>query len=236
MYHKQRVLMATSALALAFLAAMAGCDSSGRHGATGPMMAPADLSLPESSCPSSGYVLVDEGRWSGRFPVALAVAKLHTAPGGGWQAMTLKEEQAVWWNSLFNTSSAIREVIVMGERTAGPPGSGPVGMIGKARRLDAALCLVYGPASTGVKEAGLIGALYDTFTGRPVARIQAQATEADFQSRRSDAPSGDRRHVDPQYLVNRKFEQQVRMCIDELITRDAQQPPAVQKASPNDEP
>jgi hypothetical protein len=220
-------MKASGAVALAFLAvaALGGCGSSGMKTATGPTLGPAELGLPEGACAATGYVILERERLVGRFPAALAVVKLREASGKdasrGWQAATLKEEQAVWWNSLFNTAPAIREVLVMSERTPGPPGAGVSGLTAKARRLDARLCLVYGPAATGPQEAALIGALLDTHSGRAIARIQAQATSVDFQARRADAPSGDRRHVDPQYLVDRKFQQQVRLCVDELIGRNS---------------
>lgn len=219
-------------MALAFLAVvvLGGCGSSGMKGATGPTLGPAELGLPEGTCAATGYVILGGERSGVHFPAALAVVKLRAAAegegSGGWQAASLKQEQAVWWNSLFNTAPAIREVIVMGERTAGPPGKGISGLVAKARRLNAGLCLVYGPAAAGPEEAALIGVLLDARTGRPVARVQARATSADFQARRADAPSGDRRHVDPQHLVDRKFEQQVRRCVDELIGRDALSAPA----------
>jgi hypothetical protein len=94
------------------------------------------------------------------------------------------------------------------------------GVVGKAKRLDARLCLIYGSAGSGPEEAALIGAVYDTLAGLPVARVQAQATSADFSKKRPDALSGDKRHVDPHYLVARKFEQQVRACVVDLIQRD----------------
>jgi hypothetical protein len=229
MYLKQTQLKAVGAVVVAFLAvaALSGCESSGLNGAAGPTLGPAELTLPEGACPASGYVLFEHGDTVGRFPAALAVVKLRQG-SGRWQAATLKEEQAVWWNSLFNTTPAIREVVVMSERTAGAAGAGAPGMVAKARRLDAGLCLVYGPAGGGKKEAALIGALFDARNGRAIARVQAQATEADFQARRKDAPSGDRRHVDPQYLVDRKFEQQVRLCVSELIARDSMFAPSEQ--------
>lgn len=212
------------AATVAFLGLLltAGCGDSNRH-AAGPRLGPADLGLPEGDCAATGYVILEPMRSTGRFPLALAVAKLKERAGANdeWQIASLKEEQATWWNSLFNTVPAVREVIVLGERSAGPSAAGMAGVVGKAKRLDARLCLIYGPAGSGPKEASLIGALYDTMTGRAVARIQTQASPADFQKRRPDGLSGDKRHVDPEYLAARKFEQQIRACVAELIKRDS---------------
>jgi hypothetical protein len=225
------------AVAAAFLGLLltAGCGESSRHQTIGLRIGPTDLGLPEGACAATGFVILEPRGTTGRFPLALAVARLKEMSGetaGDWQAVSLKEEQATWWNSLFNTVPAVREVIVMGERTAGPPATGISGLVGKAKRLNARLCLVYGLMGAEPEEAALIGALYDTLTGSAIARIQAQATSADFQPKRADAPNGDQRHIDPQYLAARKFDRQVRACVVELIRRDSQLAPEDKQPPP----
>lgn len=216
------------AVAVAFLVLLlaAGCDSTPKSHPAGPTLAPSDLGLPAGASAASEFAILESRGTAGRFPLALAVARLGAgrddAVNRGWQIASLKEEQAVWWNSLFNNVPAVREVVIMSAKTAGPPGAGMPALINKARRLNARLCLVFGPAPAGPDEAALIGALFDTQTGQAIARIQAQATPADFQPhRRPDGLQGDRRHVDPQYFADRRFQEQVRDCVLELIKRDA---------------
>jgi len=103
-------------------------------------------------------------------------------------------------------------------------------VVAAAARLNAGLCLVYGPGEAGSGQTALIGALLDTRTGKAVACIQVQATSEDFEPKGEDRPRGDRRHVDPEYLAARKFERQVRACVMELVARDTA--PAMTRPDP----
>lgn len=210
-----------------------GCESSSIVYTAGPTLAPADLGLPGSAGESTGFVIVEPSASSGRFPAALAVAKLGSAQDSGTPeraVVRLQEEQAVHWNSLFNTTPAVREVVVLNDKTPGPPLRGLPAIVATARRLNAGLCLVYGATAIGPDEAKMIGALLDTEGGRVVAQIQARATPEDHEAQRPDAPKGDLRHLDLEYLVARKFQRLVHQCVIELITRDKQ--PGEQRPSP----
>lgn len=212
---------------------MWGCTHSRIVYEAGPTLAPSDLGLPERADPSTGYDILEAGRSRGRFPTALAVARLGIANNEETfhrLVVTLPEVQAIRWNSLFDTNPGIREVIVLNEKTPGPPLRGLPAVTATARRLNAGLCLVYGSTATGPEEAALIGGLIETATGQTVAHIRAQATSADYETKRPDAPAGDLRHLDLEYLVMRKFQRLLQQCVTELVTRD--DPPAEQQLSP----
>jgi hypothetical protein len=228
--HVHSITTALGGLAtVAALLALAGCGDSRVSMQAGPTFSPADFGVPEQACLPNGFVIFEEGTAAERFPTALAVARLGRIEGQGpsqvWTPAKLKPEQAVYWNSLFDGLPAIREVIVMDERTPGPTGPGAPTLAATAGRLNAGLCLVYGPAAATGDEAALIGTLLDTRDGHTLACIQARATQADFQPQRLDAPRGDERNVDLKYLVARKFERQVRLCVTELVSRSS--PPVV---------
>jgi hypothetical protein len=82
------------------------------------------------------------------------------------------------------------------------------------------LCLIYGPSPTDPEHAGLWGVLLDTHTGTKVAFVQAQAGPPDYEPPHADRREEDMRHRDPNYLVQRKFQREVRKCILNLIRRD----------------
>lgn len=204
-----------------------GCADSHIVYQPGPTLAPSDLGLPGGAEAPSGYLILEPASSEGRFPTALAVARLGNPAGEGAASLpvvTLGEEQAVRWNSLLDMNPGIRETIVLNERTPGPPLRGLPAIAATARRLNAGLCLVYGAAAAGPDEAALIGALLDTANGQVVAHIQARATPEDHQPKPPDAPEGDLRHLDLEYLATCKFQRFVRECITELITRDTPSP------------
>lgn len=203
-----------------------GCDSVTVE--RGPVVSASELGLPEGLGDTTGFVLLEDQSSSGRFPGALAVARWRelgseTEPACR-QLITLKPEQAVHWNSLFNSVPAIREVIMLRQETSGPAGAGVKAVAANAARFDARLCLVYGAAAAEPDSAALIGVLLDTNDGSPVAYIQARATPADFEAPRPDGMQGDRRHVDVVYLATRRFQDEVRRCVLALIQRDGAGP------------
>jgi len=186
----------------------------------GPTLTAADLGGTNSHCPPSGFVVLEE-KSEGRWPGALAVAFIdEAADGAGIQITTLKEEIATWWNQLFTTVPVVREVLVMDPLTLVSPNDDIDAILAAARRLKTDLVLLYGYASAPSGHAALTGVIRDTYTGSPVALVRAQAGPADYTPHRVDTVHEDMRHIDPNYIVARQFEQQVRQCVLELISRD----------------
>ncbi|MEP0842363.1 MAG: hypothetical protein HRF43_06590 [Phycisphaerae bacterium] len=220
-------------LGILFVAFPSGCESK-MKGYTGPVLAPADLGIVEGTCPENGYRLVGDEPSTGRFPSALAVVRVEPTAGSGddppWRLSHLKEEQAVYWNSLFNTTPEIRELMILNPKTPLARGRGVKAIAATAGRLSAGVCLVYGPAHAQADEAALLGHLLDSRTGASLACIASTAGPADFETARPDRPNGDRRHQDVQYLAARRFERLVRDCVIELIRRDSA--PAATRPSP----
>ncbi len=208
----------------------------------GPTLASLELGAERLPADPTGFVLLSQEPSVGRFPNALAVARLEPPQGGfapedlgegpreNWWVRTIRWEEAMNWNRLCNTVPSIREVIVLDRFTTVRPDARPEEITVSARRLEAGLCLVYGPSPAEAGYAGLWGVIADTASNTRVAFVQAQAGPKDFQPPPADRPSEDLRHVDPNYLAERKFQQEVRKCLLALIAMDS--PPATTQPSP----
>ena len=125
-----------------------------------------------------------------------------------------------FWNALFNTVSDVREVVVLDNPSVETPDAGLAEITTAARRAKCNLCLIWGPGDAEPLCAALMGVITDAETQHTVAFVQAQAGPEDFKEPAKDHFDEDRRHEDVNYLVARKFEQQVRDCISQLIPRD----------------
>ena len=195
----------------------------------GPTVSHADLGLGRMECESSGFVIVENGPAESRFPGALAIARLgppgqaSALVGGvapsGWHLGPIRCEEATYWNSLFNTVADVREVVMLDASSVERPEAGLAEITGAARLAKCSLCLIWGPSRAEPGHAALMGVLMDARHGHQVAFVQADAGPEDFQPPAKDHFKEDRRHVDVNYLAARKFEQQVKDCVFELIAR-----------------
>lgn len=209
----------------------------------GPTTSPRALGVTEvpevSPC---GYTLFQDEQSTGRFPCALAVARLIPAGDfykpcnlgddgdGKWWIDNLPDFEATRWNGLCDTIPQIREITVMSRRSVVSPDAPVSGILASAKRVNSGLCLVYGPASTAPDHAALHGVLLDTDSNAAIAFIRADAGPCDFEPKPPDRVKKDQRNEDVNYLVARQFEQHLRCCILELIERD--QPRTTTQPSP----
>ena len=207
----------------------------------GPTLASSDLGVEQPMPEPTGFTLLETQVSQGRFPGALAVARLMPPRGffkpdnsdatrERWWIGTIKWEEAMGWNRLGNQIPDLREVIVLDRFTTAQPDGELEVLAASARRLEGGLCLVYGPGPAKPEHAGLWGVILDTQTAAKVAFVQAQAGPADYEPPHADRRAEDMRHRDPNYLVRRKFQHQVRQCILALIERDL--PPTATQPSP----
>jgi hypothetical protein len=199
----------------------------------GPTLARHDLGFPDSPTEPTGFGLIEQTSPSSRFPTALAVALLEPAcppfsqvdpeeePREGWRVANPDREAAVQWNALFDTIPAVREVIVMDRLSVPTPAARPEEAAASAARLQAGLCLVYGPTEAGSNGAAFAGLLLDTANRQRIAWIRAEAWPADFGLPPNDRLKQDLRYRDVNYLALRRFQAQVRRCLLSLIEHDA---------------
>ncbi len=205
----------------------------------GPTLAGDQLGVREASCPSTGYTILETEPTVGRFPIALAIARLdqpnwweqsNGVPGDRWQLSTIPEEQATYWNALFNTVMQVREVVVLDRQSVQTPTADIQRISQSADRARAGLCLIYGPSLTELDHAAFMGVIVETPDTRPVAFVRAEAGPMDSETPRPDRRKQDLRHLDVNDLAARKFEKQVWNCVNELVARD--QPATTTQPSP----
>lgn len=207
----------------------------------GPTLASSDLGVDKTTPKPTGFTLLEQQPSQGRFPGALAIARLMPPQGffmpdnndvsqERWSISTIKWEEAMGWNRLGNKIPDLREVIVLDRFTTVQPDGNLEMIADTARHLEAALCLIYGPSPAEPECAGLCGVILDTQRATQVAFVQAQAGPSDYEPPHADRREEDMRHRDPNYLVQRKFQREVRKCILTLIERDV--PQATTQPSP----
>lgn len=216
-----------------FIAAIAGCSSNEAPLAYSGVTLPVQNLGGAADCPADAYVLHDAEHSRGRFPCALAIARLEHAEspdGAGWQVATMRPEEGSYWHTTFTAAPGIRTVVLL-DGLSSPEHTEEVGSLAAAtHRLEAGLCLVYGPAEAAPGEAARAGVLVETASANPIATIRAQAGAGDFQVPSPGAPEGDQRNQDVNWLLARKWERLVRRCVAELVARDDK--PATTQPSP----
>ncbi len=204
----------------------------------GPTLAGDDLGVKASGVSKTGFDILETHSSTGRFPGAVAVARL-VKPGNffksdnaqRWEVGEIGFEEAITWNSLGNRVPAIREMIVLDKLSTVSPTANIREIAGSARRLEAGLVLIYGPAPvTEDEHAALWGVIVDSTTADKVAFVQAAAGPGDYEPPHADRRKEDRRHWDVNYLARDKFQKQVRQCLLALIDRD--RPPATTQPNP----
>jgi len=197
----------------------------------GPTLASSERGVEQAAPEPTGFTVLEQQRSQGRFPGALAIARLMPPQGfftpdnndlsqEHWSIGTVQWEEAMGWNRLGNNIPDLREVIVLDQFTTVRPNGNLEMIADTARRLDAVLCLVYGPSPAATEYAGLWGVLLDTQSAAQVAFVQAQAGPADYEPPHADRREEDLRHRDPNFLVQQKFQREVRKCILTLVERD----------------
>ena len=209
---------------------------------TGATLASAALGVDQVPANPSAFLLMEPNGSQGRFPAAIAICRLQPPTDyysenyqGGpvrqrWWAGDIEWEERMQWNSLCNTIPPIREMIVMDSKSPAVPETTVPELVENARRLQASLCLIYGPSPVPPGNAGLWGIIMDTATGDQVAFVQAQAGPEDYQPPQPDRKKRDLRRCDVNYLAYRKFQEQTRLCIMALIAKDT--PPTATQPSP----
>lgn len=205
---------------------------------TGPTLTQRDLTVEGPKMGDTGYVVLEEQTSVGRFPGGVAIARLVPADGDPldepprreWWLGSIPEEKATHWTSLFNTLNAVQEVLILDSQSVQWRDCDLAKVVTTAGRMNASVCVIWGPAEAPADHAALLGVVMAADTGLPVACVRAEAGPADFLEPAPDQVKADLRHKDVNHLVARKFENQVRRCVRELIARD--QPTTTMRPSP----
>jgi hypothetical protein len=198
----------------------------------GPTLCSDSFGVGKVQCPSPGFVILETGKSHGRFPCVVAVARLVPAesdPFGApqatdWALGEIKEEEATYWTSLFNTVSDIQGVVILDPLNMERPDANLDKIAATAERMKAGLCVIWGPGPAGPGEVSLLGVIMDSARRQRIACVQAVAGPRDSLQPAPDQMHGDLSHEDPNYIAARKFQQQVRECLYELRSRDIPAP------------
>lgn len=197
-----------------------------------PPLTMADL-LPGQEAPDNSFELLAEVHTTGRFACGMAIAKFFSEENDDGPTLTLlpltSAEQARWTEQMRGVS-AIRELTFLRPRNVRLDGPAIENLCAAAARLESAVLLVYAPNGLGPNSAQVYGVLYDTPSREPLAVLHTSSLFLDDEGLETspDECESDEREVDARYQAQRHFEEQVLLCLRELIHED--------KAAPTTQP
>jgi len=185
-----------------------------------------------ASCPTTGFVILEKQKSRGRFPCRLAVARLAPDPkqpfadplSTEWALGAIKDEDSTYWTSLFNTVSDIQGVTIMDPLNMEQPEANLETIAATAAEMKTGLSVIFGPSSADPGSASILGVIMDNARRERIAWVQALAGPEDTYDPPPDRMLGDQRYEDVNYIAIRKFQQQVRQCMQELRSRDTPAP------------
>lgn len=228
-------VIASVALAVAALIAASGCSEQKiltPAAYSGPTLVSDNFGVGKVPCPTTGFVILDKQKSRGRFPCRVTVARLAPAPADPfadplateWALSSVKGEESTYWTSLFNTVPVIQGVTVMDPLNMEHPEANLEKIAATAAKMKTSLCVVFGPGPADPGYASVIGVIMDTERRERIACIQALAGPGDFYEPPPDRMDGDQRYEDVNYIAMRRFQQQVRQCVEQLRLQDIPAP------------
>lgn len=197
--------------------------------------APAELGLTLQAWPAKEYQLL-AAKGSGRFPCALAVAKVHVVErdGGGPRELALANvslHEGARWNALLDQLPVVRETVLLDRFGLPMDRVTPEVLLRKAATLDCGLCLIYAESGDTRHETELFGVLWSTASRTPVAAYRATALIVLEDGHRcASGDTKDHRLCNSQYLAAMEIEKQVRQSLWALADQDG--PPATTQPNP----
>jgi hypothetical protein len=228
-------LMAFAAATVLVAALFSGCSEK-KIGApdaySGPTLCSDSLGLGRVACPSTGYVILEQEKSHGRFPCRVAVARLVPAPKDPfadplpteWALGSIPDEEGTYWTSLFNTLTDVQGVALMDPLNMEHPEANLEKIAATAGNMKNGLCVIFGPGPASANSACVLGVIMDAARRKRIACVQALAGPKDYYEARPDQMIGDQRNEDVNYIAMRRFQQQVRQCMEQLRTSDIPAP------------
>lgn len=196
----------------------------------------ADFGLTDAMLPPDGSQVLDEKPTKGRFPTGIAVACVEVRSGKEDASrrlvlVRLADERASWWNQILDGVSPVREVTFSDARGASPDPTPLMEIVRAAARINCGYCLIYARWGDPIHEERMIGALYDTDGGRPVAAFSTSASvpPIEYACALKQKPQ-DERLARAEFRTARAFERQVYRVVAGLAQRDVQ--PGTTQPSP----
>lgn len=196
----------------------------------------ADLGVAAGQFAENAARLLATHETTGRFPTAIAIARIapQSAGGGGPRTLQLVDisgPQAVRWNELLDDSPAIREMVLSGRFGLPRRELTARDLAQAAAQLKCALCFVYATSGDAVENFQAWGVLWDAIELRPIATMHAaaQADLLEYERAIEETPL-DAAECRAEWRALRMFERQLLDAVAELVTRD--RPAASTQPSP----
>lgn len=125
----------------------------------------------------------------------------------------------LYWNTALDDQMAVSEVFPIDQFALGGGDAEPELVLAALRALHARLGLVYAVNEMSEQETEVLGVLYATATGQPLAYINAHAASV-IPSKDDSEQADDLWTTDSRALVRTKFEQLVYACVRKMIQHD----------------
>ena len=228
-------LMAFAAAAVLVVVLVSGCSEKkvGVPAAySGPTLCSDSFGVSRGPCPATGFVILETQKSHGRFPCRVAVARLIPAPKEPftdplpteWALGSIPNEEGTYWTSLFNTVPDVQGVALMDPLNMEHPEANLEKIAATAAIMKSGLCVIFGPGPAEANSASVLGVIMDAARRERIACVQALAGPKDHYEAQPDRMIGDQRNEDVNYIAMRRFEQQVRQCMEQLRSRDIPAP------------
>ncbi len=135
---------------------------------------PGDLGVPPEVFDREGRTVLDDAPSVGRFPTGLAVVAVKAVVNHDEQRRSLRIDElanhsAVYWMHLWDDLPPVREVIRLRTLGIDPRGATVQDLLRESQRNNCGLCLIVGTVEELDSDTGLVAALWDAVTQKPLA-------------------------------------------------------------------
>ena len=174
-----------------------------------------------------GFVILTQERSRGRFPAAIGVSRVGIEVNATDSAQPREayllprpRNEFLAWNTAFDDQMAVSEVFPIWQRDLGGADAEPAQINAAFRALGARVGLVYAQNHISEDEAEMLGVLYDTNTGAPLASIHAQARSLEGRDEEQVGDDPSLWDTDARARVRAQFVEHTYECLRALVARD----------------
>lgn len=184
-----------------------------------------DLSQRSIDAPTNQNRILTAEATKGMFPASMAVTRLSIHEVAEMQSrepvlVTDPRNEFLQWNSSLDDKMAVSEVFPIFPRDLGGNPANPDQILAAFRALDARLGLIYAVNELSPTETEAFGVLYDVKAAAPIAAIHAKAESILIPETEKEPTKFDLWKTDSRALARAKFEDSLRQCVRDLISRD----------------
>lgn len=165
-----------------------------------PVLGLADLTGQNIEIPANTYRLTEARPSYGRFPCAIAVARLSwqdELPDRSDRSLVLeplRDDEAARWNQLFDNISAVTETFPVSPTYLAEQPTTAQAVVASAAAVHAGLCIVFSQGETADNAASAVAAIYEAPSGRLLGVANAQVA-SDLPPSQQNRSSGSARQA-----------------------------------------